>query len=274
VTDAAHNDGGGWLELLDDIATRADAIALRWFGEPRLRVDDKSDGSPVSEADKAIEAMARDVVATRHPGLGVLGEEEGDTAGTGGTRLIIDPIDGTRNFVRGIPVFASLLAIEQDGVLIAGVVSAPALRARWSASRGGGAFRDGKRLCVSSVDTLAEAHLFHADLSGRAETAPPERLQPIFVRVLRTRGFGDFYQHMLVAEGAGEIAIDPKMQPWDIAAVKIIVEEAGGRCTSFGGEDTIDGGTLLSSNGRLHDTVVRALASDVARYVDAPVDRA
>ena len=258
--EAIRNDTARWLELLDDIAGRADAIALRWFGEPRLRVDDKSDGSPVSEADRAIETMARDLVASRQPGLGVLGEEQGDTPASNGARLIIDPIDGTRNFVRGIPVFASLLAIEQDGVVVAGVVSAPALGARWSAARGAGAFRDGRRLRVSTIDDLARAHLFHADLSGRAEAAPPERLAPIFRRVLRTRGFGDFYQHMLVAEGAGEIAIDPKMQPWDIAAVKIVVEEAGGRSTSFRGENSIYGGSLLSTNGLLHAALVEALA--------------
>ncbi len=254
-----------WAGLLDDLADRADAIALRWFGEPRLRVDDKSDGSPVSEADRAIEAMARDVVASGWPGLGVLGEEQEDTPSTSGVRLIIDPIDGTRNFVRGIPVFASLLAVEQDGAVVAGVVSAPALGARWRAARGAGAFRDGKRLHVSAIKDLSRAHLFHADLSGRAEAAPPERLQPIFRRVLRTRGFGDFYQHMLVAEGAGEIAIDPKMQPWDIAAVKIIVEEAGGRSTSFRGEDTLHGGALLSSNGLLHDAIIAALSEEGVR---------
>ncbi|HEU4365952.1 MAG TPA: inositol monophosphatase family protein [Candidatus Krumholzibacteria bacterium] len=260
MTEAIRNDTARWLELLDDIASRADAIALRWFGEPSLRVDDKSDGSPVSEADRAIETMARDLVASRQPGLGVLGEEQGDAPASNGARLIIDPIDGTRNFVRGIPVFASLLAIEQDDVVVAGVVSAPALGARWSAARGVGAFRGGRRLRVSTIDDLARAHLFHADLSGRAEAPPPERLAPIFRRVLRTRGFGDFYQHMLVAEGAGEIAIDPKMQPWDIAAVKIVVEEAGGRSTSFHGEDTIRGGSLLSTNGVLHAALVEALA--------------
>ncbi len=261
MSEAMKKDAARWLGLLNDIADRADEVALRWFGEPRLQVDDKSDGSPVSEADRAIEAMARDLVATRHPGLGVLGEEEGDTSSAGAPRLIIDPIDGTRNFVRGIPVFASLLAIEQEGALLAGLVSAPALRARWSASLGGGAFRDGRRLQVSRIDQIASAHLFHSDLSGRAETAPPERLQPLFRRVLRTRGFGDFYQHMLVAEGAGEIAIDPRVKAWDVAAVKIIVDEAGGRATSFGGEDTIHGGTMLSTNGRLHAAVVSALAN-------------
>ncbi|HEX5133721.1 MAG TPA: inositol monophosphatase family protein [Candidatus Krumholzibacteria bacterium] len=260
----SHADASRWLPLLSDIADIADEIALRWFGEPRLRVDDKSDGSPVSEADRAIEAMARKRVSERHPELGVFGEEEGDTSKPGEPRLIIDPIDGTRNFVRGIPIFASLLAIEHAGVLLAGLVSAPALRARWHATHGGGAFRDGKRIHVSPVADLSAAHLFHADLSGRAETAPPERLQPIFRRVLRTRGFGDFYQHMLVAEGAGEIAIDPKVKPWDVAAVKIVVVEAGGRSTSFAGDEGIGESTLLSTNGLLHQTVVNALALPAA----------
>jgi histidinol-phosphatase len=248
-----------WMVLLTDIADRADEIALRWFGEPRLKVDDKSDGSPVSEADRAIEAMARQRVTALAPDLGVLGEEEGDTSIPGAARLIIDPIDGTRNFVRGIPIFASLLAIEEAGVIMTGLVSAPALRSRWHALRGGGAFRDGTPIHVSDVDTLSRAHLFHADLSGRAEAALPRTLQPLFGRVLRTRGFGDFYQHMLVAEGAGEIAIDPRVQPWDVAAVKIVVEEAGGRSTSFAGEDTIAGQSLLSSNGRVHDDVIAFL---------------
>ncbi len=259
MSETLRGDATRWLGLLDEIASRADAIALRWFGEPRLRVSDKEDGSPVSEADRAIESMARDLVAERAPELGVLGEEEGDTAAAGAARLIVDPIDGTRNFVRGIPIFASLLAVEVDGAVVAGVVSAPALRARWSAARGAGAFRDGKPIHVSTIDDFSRAHLFHADLSGRSETAPPERLRALFRRVERTRGFGDFYQHMLVAEGAGEIAIDPKVQPWDVAAVKIVVEEAGGRSTSFRGEDTIDGGTLLSTNGALHASVIEAL---------------
>jgi histidinol-phosphatase len=209
--------------------------------------------------------MARALVAARHPELGVLGEEEGDTSTPGAARLIIDPIDGTRNFVRGIPIFACLLAVEQEGVLVAGVVSAPMLHARWHATRGGGAFRDGRRIHVSRIERLAQAHLFHSDLSGRAEAAPPERLQPIFHRVLRTRGFGDFYQHMLVAEGAGEVAIDPKMKPWDIAAVKIVVDEAGGSSTSFSGEDTIHGGDLVSSNGLVHRAIIDALVPAAPR---------
>lgn len=247
-----------WLELLHEICDSADGIAMRHFRRADLRVDDKHDGSPVSEADRAIEAMARDLVARRSPGLGVFGEEEGETHAQNGARLIIDPIDGTRNFVRGIPVFASLLAIEEDGVLTAGMVSAPAMRMRWYAARGMGAFLGPRRLHVSAVDDLSKAHLFHGDLSGRVEGRQPPALASLFSRVERTRGFGDFYQHMLVAEGCGEIALDAKMQPWDVAAVKIIVEEAGGKSTSYTGEDSISAPNLLSTNGHLHAAVLAA----------------
>jgi histidinol-phosphatase len=250
-----------WLELLHEISDAADGIAMRHFRRADLRVDDKQDGSPVSEADRAIEAMARELVARRSPGLGVFGEEEGETRAQNGARLIIDPIDGTRNFVRGIPVFASLLAIEEEGELVAGMVSAPAMRTRWFAARGMGAFLGPRRLRVSSISELSKAHLFHGDLSGRTEGARPAGLIPLLSRVERTRGFGDFYQHMLVAEGAGEIAIDAKMQPWDIAAVKIIVEEAGGVSTSFSGENTLTSGNLLSTNLALHAPVTAILSS-------------
>lgn len=256
---------GTWLELLHEIADAADGIAMRHFRRADLQVDDKSDGSPVSEADRAIEAMARELVAKRSPGLGVCGEEEGETRADNGARLIIDPIDGTRNFVRGIPVFASLIAVEEEGRLVAGMVSAPAMRQRWYAARGMGAFLGPRRLHVSPIRDLARAHLFHGDLAGRAEGTPPPGELALLSRVERTRGFGDFYQHMLVAEGAGEIALDPKMKPWDIAAVKIIVEEAGGRSTSFGGDDTIESPTLLSTNGHLHETVVAALSASRSR---------
>jgi len=251
-----------WLELLHEISDAADGIALRHFRRADLRVDDKHDGSPVSEADRAIEAMARELVVKRSPGLGVFGEEEGETPAQSGVRLIIDPIDGTRNFVRGIPVFACLLGIEEDGRVVAGMVSAPAMRTRWYAARGMGAFLGPRRLHVSPINDLARAHLFHGDLSGRGEGSRPPGIVPLMSRVERTRGFGDFYQHMLVAEGAGEIALDPKMQPWDIAAVKIIVEEAGGKSTSFAGVDTLSGGNLVSTNGHLHDAVLDALATE------------
>jgi histidinol-phosphatase len=250
-----------WLPVLHEIADRADGIALRLFRDAALRVESKPDDSPVSEADRAIEAMAREVIGARAPETGVFGEEEGETPSGDGTRLIIDPIDGTRNFVRGVPLFGTLLAIEQDGVVLAGVVSAPALRTRWHAARGAGAFAGARRIGVSTVSELSRAHVFHGDLSGRTEGPRPARLTELFAAVERTRGFGDFYQHMLVAEGAGEVAIDPKMQPWDIAAVKIVVEEAGGRSTSFAGESTLHGGNLVSSNGVLHTRAIEFLDS-------------
>ncbi|HLB81783.1 MAG TPA: inositol monophosphatase family protein [Gemmatimonadales bacterium] len=248
-----------WLPLLGDIADRADEIALTFFGAKRLRVDEKPDLSPVTEADQAIETMARALLRERQPALGLLGEEQGEVAGATGTRLIIDPIDGTRNFVRGIPVFATLLAIETDGEVVAGVASAPALGARWRAARGAGAFRDSRRLRVSGMHSLDEALLFHGNL-GLKEGGPPPGFTQLVGRIGHTRGFGDFYQHMLVAEGAGEVAIDPVMHPWDIAALQVIVEEAGGRATSLGGERSIYTGSLVTSNGALHEAMLDALS--------------
>ncbi len=248
-----------WLPFLTELADRADALARRWFRAAGLRVAEKPDLSPVTEADRAIEAMARRLVREHHPQLGVLGEEEGDAPGSAETRLIIDPIDGTRNFVRGIPVFATLIAIETSGEVVAGVASAPALAARWHAARGSGAFRDGQRIRVSRIASLERATLFHGNL-GPGEAGPPPRITELIVRVERTRGFGDFLQHMFVAEGAGEVAIDPVMQPWDIAAPQVIVEEAGGRATGLGGERSIFAGSLVTSNGPLHESALQALA--------------
>jgi histidinol-phosphatase len=247
-----------WLPLLIELADAADRIALAAFRKPGLRVDTKADASPVTEADHAIEASVRACAVARHAELGVLGEEQG-ASGPTETRLIIDPIDGTRNFARGIPVFATLLAIESSGEVVAAVVSAPALGARWQAARGAGAFRDGRRLAVSPVRSLAQALLLHGNL-GPGEGGPPPGLAGLMRRVERTRGFGDFYQHMLVAEGAGEIAIDPVMHPWDIAALQVVVEEAGGRATSLSGARSIYATSLVSSNGLLHEAAPQALA--------------
>jgi len=248
-----------WLPLLGDIADRADEIALSFFGAKRLRVDQKPDASPVTEADRAIEAMARALLRERQPTLGVLGEEQGEVGGAVGTRLIIDPIDGTRNFVRGIPVFATLVAIETDGEVVAGIASAPALRARWRAARGGGAFRDARRLQVSGVRALDGALLLHGNL-GLKEGGPPPGFARLVGRVGHTRGFGDFYQHMLVAEVAGDVAIDPVMHPWDIAALQVIVEEAGGRATGLDGERSIYARSLVTSNGALHEAMLDTLS--------------
>lgn len=253
-----HSSPKDWLPFLITAADRADEIALRLFRKPGLRVETKPDLSPVTEADQAIEAAVRALAHERHPELGLLGEEQGKSAGAGHARLIIDPIDGTRNFVRGIPVFATLLAVEVAGEVVAGVASAPALGARWQAARGAGAFRDGRPLRVSSVGSLADALLFHGNL-GVGEGGMPPGILGLLTYVGHTRGFGDFYQHMLVAEGAGDIAVDPVMHPWDIAALQVIVEEAGGRATSLRGERSIRASSLVSSNGLLHDAALRGL---------------
>jgi len=247
-----------WLPLLHDIADAADRIALQHFRSAALGVDTKDDASPVTVADRGIEAAARRLLQSRHPGMAVLGEEEGET-GTGDQRLIIDPIDGTRNFVRGVPVFATLLAIEEGGAVVAGVVSAPALGQRWRATRGGGAWNGSRRLEVSRIADLDQAHLFHGSIGGVAEGDPPPGLLSLARRTARTRGFGDFYQHVLVAEGGGEIAVDPVVKAWDVAPLVLLVEEAGGQATNLTGEHTIHGGSLLTSNGRLHAAALEAL---------------
>jgi histidinol-phosphatase len=256
-----RDDPQGWLPLLTELADKADAIALRYFRTARLEVAEKSDASPVTIADRAIEEAASDLVRARHADLGIYGEEYGESGPGDGSRLIIDPIDGTRNFVRGIPIFATLLAIEEQGEIVAGLASAPALGLRWRAARGHGAYCGPRRLHVSNIRELAQAQVFHGDLSGHAEASPPPGIRALFARCQRTRGFGDFYQHLLVAEGAGEVAIDPTVKPWDIAPLQVILEEAGGRATTLGGERTIYGGSLVASNGLLHDEALRLLAS-------------
>jgi histidinol-phosphatase len=248
-----------WLSLLMRIADRADPIALQYFRATHLAVDEKADASPVTAADRSIEEAARDLVRRQAPDLGICGEEFGESQAQGQARLIIDPIDGTRNFIRGIPIFASLLAIEEADRVTAGLVSAPALGQRWRAARGLGAYCGSRRLRVSQIRALEQAQVFHGDLSGAAEAPLPPGAMALFRRVHRTRGFGDFYQHLLVAEGAGEFAIDPAVKPWDIGPLQVIVEEAGGRATTLEGSADIYGGSLVTSNGALHDEMLQLL---------------
>lgn len=229
---------------------------MRFFRSPELEVENKPDLSPVTQADKGIEQMARTLVFHQCPAVEILGEEQGGTCGTVPLRLIIDPIDGTRNFARGIPLFATLLAIEEAGEVVAGLVSAPALRTRWKAARGEGAFRGSDRVRVSEIRQIERAQVFHADLLGSAEPPPPPGALRFMRRACRARGFGDFYQHVLVAEGAGELALDPQLRPWDIAALQVIVEEAGGKATTLSGERSIYGGSLITSNGLMHPQVL------------------
>jgi histidinol-phosphatase len=253
------------LSLLTDLATRADAIALRWFRSSSLDVGSKADLSPVTQADLEIERVVRAAALAACPDLGLLGEEYGIEAQGGRTRLVIDPIDGTANFARGIPIFATLLAIEHDAELVAGLVSAPALRTRWSAARGLGAWRDEEAIRVSTIDRIEDAQVFHAGMGGADGLERVPGILPLLRRSKRQRGFGDFYQHVLVAEGAGEIAVDVGLSPWDIAALAIIVEEAGGRATTLEGRRDIHAGSFITGNVLLHDAALGILRGDGPR---------
>ena len=249
------------LGFADQLADAADAISLRQFGGPVPAVA-KPDGSPVTEADRAIEAVLRRRIGEAYPDHAVFGEEEGGRLTPGVPTWVIDPIDATKNFMRGIPVFASLIALVVDGRPVVGVASAPALGERWEAGEGLGARRNGTPVGVSAVTELEDAQLLHGGLDWwRRDPGLWELLGRLADRAWRTRGFGDFWMHLLVAGGMAECAIERDLKPWDIAAVECIVTEAGGRCSRWdGGPATTGDGTLLSSNGLVHDALLAVLA--------------
>jgi histidinol-phosphatase len=255
------------LELAMELADAADVITMRHFLARDLVVETKPDMSPVTQADRAVEEMVAERLAFFRPNHALVGEEFGTQGSADAvSRWIVDPIDGTKNYVRGIPVFATLVALETDGELTLGVASAPALGRRWYAARGEGAFADGTRITVSKVASLVDAKLSHSSLENWAAKG---RLQPfleLVAAVGSTRGFGDFWQHMLVAQGSVDVALEPEVSLWDLAALKVIVEEAGGRFTDLDGNSTASGGNVLTSNGLLHDEALsiigKAAASD------------
>jgi histidinol-phosphatase len=230
-----------------ELADAADALTLPRFRASDLHVETKPDFTPVTDADRATERMLRERIARDRVGESVLGEEEGDDGGPdeGGTmRWIVDPIDGTRNFSRGIPVWATLIALERDGQIVCGVASAPALGRRWWAARGKGAFANGSPIGVSAVGTLGDASVsctYGHDLA---------RLEPL---VWHARGLGDFWQHVLVAEGSLDAGVDAALALWDYAALEPIVLEAGGRVGEVGGQ-------FVSTNGVLHDELLAVLS--------------
>jgi histidinol-phosphatase len=239
------------LELALRLADAADALSLARFRAADLRVETKPDLTPVTEADQAIERRLRELLAEERPEDAIVGEEEGADAREATRRWILDPIDGTKNYSRGIPVFATQIALEEDGEVVVGVVSAPALARRWWAERGGGAFLNGERIHVSRIDSI-EAATVSGDI-------PTDALVALERRSWHGRHFGDFWQHMLVAEGAVDAAIDPVCFLWDVAPMLPIVEEAGGRLTTVAGDRDPDGGSAVSTNGLLHDHVLHAL---------------
>ena len=235
------------LSLADD----ADAITLGRFRAQDLRVDTKPDLTPVSEADRAVEERLRERIAVERPGERVLGEELGADDGEG-DRWIIDPIDATKNYVRGIPVFATLIALEER----VAVVSAPALGRRWWATRGGGAFADdGRRLAVSEVARIEDAVLAYTSVRGWGDG-----FLSLAHRAWAARGYGDFWQYMLLAEGGADACVERIAEHWDLAAPKLIVEEAGGRLTDLDGRVRADGGNAIATNGLLHEEVLRTLS--------------
>jgi histidinol-phosphatase len=247
------------LALAFELADLADSISLPRFGSSDLVVETKPDLTPVTEADRAVEQALRDRIASSRPGEAVIGEEFGDDGAGAGVRWIIDPIDGTKNYLRGIPVWGTLLALEREGQVVTAMVSAPALGRRWWAVKGEGAFADGRPLRVSGVSTLEDAQLCFGGLRTWRKYAMLGGFLSLAARCWRTRGFGDFWMHMLVAEGAADIAAEMEVSLWDLASVKLIVEEAGGRFTDLSGEETPSGGSALSTNGLLHDQALGIL---------------
>ena len=259
------------LTLALELADAADTLTLARFGALDLQIDAKPDLTPVTDADLACERLLRELLANARPDDAVLGEEFGGDATLTGRQWIIDPIDGTKNFVRGVPVWATLIALLDDGVPVVGVVSAPALKRRWWASAGHGAFvREGhagdgvpgdvaRRLSVSQVADLASSSLAFSSLSGWADRGIRDRFITLTDAVWRVRGYGDFWNYCLLAEGAVDIAAEPEVSLWDLAPLDLLVREAGGRFTALDGTAGPAGGSAVATNGLLHDDVLAAL---------------
>jgi histidinol-phosphatase len=256
------------LGLALELADLADSITLGRYRAEDLQVETKPDQTPVTEADTAVERAIRARLAQARPDDAVVGEEFGTSMGvgagaddrTGGSvgarRWIIDPIDGTKSYLRGMPTWSTLIALAVGDQISVGVVSAPALPRRWWAQRGHGAFADGQRIRVSSVAELGDAMLAWSGFEDWDAVGRLDAIVELGRRCWRTRGIGDAWQYMLVAEGAAEIALDPVVSLWDLAALQVIVEEAGGRFTDFAGVATPDGGDGIATNGLLHEAAL------------------
>ncbi|HUR15425.1 MAG TPA: histidinol-phosphatase [Mycobacteriales bacterium] len=246
------------LVLALRLADAADAITLDRFRAQDLEVTAKPDLTPVSDADLAVEEALRALLAQERPTDAVLGEERG-TSGTGPRQWVLDPVDGTKNFVRGVPAWATLVALLVHDRVEVGVVSAPALGRRWWAARGEGAFADGDPIHVSGVAALADASLSYSSLTGWEKQNRLDGVLALSRKCWRTRAFGDFWSHVLVAEGAVDASFEPEVSLWDLAPLQVIVEEAGGRFTTVDGLARPDGGSVVCSNGLLHDVVLEHL---------------
>jgi histidinol-phosphatase len=268
------------LALAHALADLADAISLDRYQAQDLVITTKPDNTPVTDADRAVETAIREALATHRQTDGLVGEEFGSDKGTSGRYWVIDPIDGTKNFMRGVPTWATLIALVQvdsSGTeeVIVGIASAPALARRWSAAKGHGAFvrfnsgsaddlsedfdsvSNEKKISVSKVAKLTDASISYSDFVGWGDRLEP--FQKLLANAWRTRGIGDFWSHMLVAEGAVDVAIEPSLAVWDMAALDIIVREAGGAFTNTAGQNGPFGGSGVSTNGVLHNAVISGL---------------
>jgi len=268
------------IDLLDDLALAhalaelADAITLDRYQAQDLVITTKPDNTPVTDADRAVETAIREALATHRQADGLVGEEFGSDKGVSGRYWVIDPIDGTKNFMRGVPTWATLIAlvsVDANGQeeVVVGIASAPALARRWSAAKGHGAFvrfsgvhggddfSDEKKISVSKISQLSDASISYSDFVGWGDRLEP--FHKMLANAWRTRGIGDFWSHMLVAEGAVDVAIEPSLAVWDMAALDIIVREAGGSFTNTAGHDGPFGGSGVSTNGLLHNAVINGL---------------
>ena len=249
----------GWLEVAQAACDEADVVALAHFRRD-LTIDTKPDRTFVTQADTAIEARIRERLLAAFPDHGLVGEEYGTEAGDASVRWYIDPIDGTHNYIRGVPLFGTLLAVERDGELQAGIMSAPALDERWWAWRAGGAWARNRgevarRVSVSRVERLEDAQVLYGSGRDIARSGRAPGFEALLDDAWRERGFGDFWGYALVAEGAAEAMVEVGLKSLDAAAPSIIIEEAGGLATDLDGRRAIDSGTFLASNGALHATI-------------------
>jgi histidinol-phosphatase len=255
----------GWVETALAWCDATDVIAMQHFRRD-LQVEQKPDRSFVTVADTAVERLLRERIADAYPDHGVVGEEFGTESGAATTRWYVDPIDGTHNYLRGVPIFGTLLAVERDGELQAAVVSAPAMDARWYGWRGGGAWArtlgddSPRRIAVSSISAIDDASVLYTSrpMIDRSGLAPG--FDSLLRAAWRDRGFGDFWSYTLVAEGAAEAMVEVGLKPWDAAAPTVLVEEAGGRVTDLDGRRSVDARSILATNGPLHEAVLAILA--------------
>lgn len=245
-------------EIAVSAAEEAGRLALRYF-DTDLAIEWKEDASPVTKADREAEVLLRSIISKHFPNDGFLGEEYGDQPGTSGYRWVLDPIDGTRSYMRGIPLWATLVGLEYRDEQIAGVAVAPALGQTYRAMRGAGAYRGERRLSVSTVSTLADASLFYSSISWFVKAGCQDTFLQLAAQTQRQRGYGDFYGFVLVAQGSGELMFEHGCHAWDLAALKVIVEEAGGRFTDWQGQPNIHRPDVIASNGLLHDRVLKML---------------